>query len=94
MKKVIRWEDPPAAKGPGLGAAWGPVADALRARPGEWALIEEGAPATTTANHVSHGKIAAFRPPGSFEAVARSRGRDSIGQRQHDIYARFVGAES
>lgn len=84
----IKWQDPPrnAAGRPGAPGKWASIADALRERPGEWALVAENAPASTAAN-IRRGTYVGLGPAGSFEAVSRNTKRD----RRADIYARFVG---
>lgn len=88
----IRWEGPstdprtlPKTPPP---RAHVELAEALRARPGEWAIFsEDGAPANAT--HIKQGKRAAFRPAGSFDAVTRSH----PGSRRCVIYVRYIGEE-
>lgn len=78
------WEDPPVART--SSTVWTPIADALRARPGQWAMVAEDA-TPGTANNISSGGIKAFRD-GDFEASARSiEGRPGRAK----IYARYVG---
>lgn len=55
------------------------VADTLRFRPGAWAMLPD-LPANYTPS-INGGANMAYRPGGSFEAVAR----------QGVLYARFVG---
>lgn len=67
------------------------AARALRARPGDWALIAERptiGPASNLAYRIRTGKLAAFRPATSFEAQARSTGERGAG-----VWARFVGIQ-
>lgn len=78
----IVWQDPPPD-----GRArnnWTAVAAALRARPGEWALVASGA-SSSLATQIRSGRRVAFGPAGSFEAVSRKRPDG-----KHDIYARAV----
>ncbi|MFD9374639.1 hypothetical protein ACFWBH_03700 [Streptomyces sp. NPDC059999] len=66
------------------------AARALRARPGDWALVAERpaiGPASNFAYRIRTGKLAAFRPAGAFEAHARSTGDEGAG-----VWARYVGA--
>jgi hypothetical protein len=88
---VIRWEEPPKhANGlRGAMSKFQAAADALRARPGEWAVIAEGLrPGTSgpTAVRIRAG-LGPFAPKGSFEA--KSIGPASGGT--HKVYARYVG---
>jgi hypothetical protein len=87
---VIRWEEPPRSTygGPGKRKtieAHELIAVQLRARPGQWALIMEGLPHSSIGSLISRGKLRAYAPAGTFEAVARTA---NGGQ---SIYARFVG---
>lgn len=79
---IIRWEKPP--KG-GRGRKWQKVADDLKSRPGEWALVAESA-SRTLAGNISNGLIVAFRPPRTFEGVGRVNEDKSV-----DVWARYVG---
>lgn len=88
MSAVIRWEAPPAERvRPRRIAEWDAVADDLRARPSEWALIATGAQHTGTAGQINAGRIVCFAPAGSFEAQ-RQLVDDEI-----RVYARYVGEE-
>lgn len=77
MTAVIRWEKPPVARSQGGGKRLSrltPLADELRARPGEWALVHEGTSpgqATGMATHIRLGQVMAFSPAGDFDAVSR-----------------------
>lgn len=83
----IKWEAPePDGRGRG---AWDDTAEALRSRPGEWALVAEDVSAST-AIAIKRARLAAFAPAGSFEAVSRSASNN----RRARIYARYVGGES
>ncbi len=57
------------------------VAEALRQRPGCWAMLPDFEPNWSSA--IRSGSNAAYRPGGSFEAVAR----------QGRLYARYVGGD-
>jgi hypothetical protein len=68
------------------------TAQALRERPGEWAHIDSHPNlnrATNQGHRIRTGKIAAFRPAGTFEAQPRSTGDGTA-----DVYARYIGAKS
>lgn len=62
------------------------IAEQLKKRPYEWALIIEQGHQTTAAR-IRSGRISAFRPKGNFEATARNT--DEQGRCQ--VYARFIG---
>lgn len=59
----IRWEDPPPAR------RWGTVVDALRARPGQWAVV---ATVDTLARASSLAQM--FRKKSGIESVQRKVG--------------------
>jgi hypothetical protein len=86
----IEFVEPPVVRRlrPGRGPSPKHVAivEALRATPGEWALVLRGA-TRSAATEISHGTLLAYRPAGSFEATARKNGD------RHDIYARYVGED-
>lgn len=89
--RIIRWADPPptSLRGERTTAPWSrynDLADELRARPGEWAVIAEfNGRHTGLATHVRMGSIACFTPAGDFDAVSRQVGKYTA------IYARYVG---
>ncbi|HET6916873.1 MAG TPA: hypothetical protein VFH56_12355 [Acidimicrobiales bacterium] len=92
MTEQIKWAEPPSD-----GRArrsdqtdWSAIADALRARPGEWALIQQDV-STSVASQVRRGYYKGFTP-GEFEAVSRSRAEYS--KWRGDIYARYIGTEA
>lgn len=95
MSLVVRWEAPPASDS--APRRWvtrtsklAPLADELRERPGEWALVFVGASgkASAMATHISRGQLVAFTPTGDFEACTRQR--DGVAR----TYARYVGDDS
>lgn len=89
MSGVVRWEDPPPH---GNRSQWQPVAEALRERPGEWALIAEGlksGSAGAMSNAIKVGRFSCWRPAGTFESRTSARG-DGL----TDLYARYVGGDS
>ena len=95
MVDVIRWEEPPKAHGnakPGAPHKYQPIADALRARPGEWALVLDGkAPGSAGgfAWRIRNG-VGPFAPARSFEAKCIG----PAGGSSSKVYARFVGEEA
>lgn len=88
-REVLAWKEPPPSRGVGRKSTWSKVARQLQERPGQWALIDDCAATTATANHITQGKIEDFRPAGSFEATGR-RVPDTIPPVLH-VYARYVG---
>lgn len=88
---VLRWEDPPATgyADPRDSFDSHAVAADLRAHPDRWGLIRISPGSYGLAWHVRTGRqLSAFRPAGSFEAVARSTPAGIA------TYARYVGGES
>jgi hypothetical protein len=84
---AVEWADPP----PGRRAQseeWEAIAQELRSRPGQWAIVARGRSAET-ATRIKNGTLAAFRPAGTFEA--RTTGRKNASDQRCDIYARYVG---
>lgn len=64
------------------------IAATLIKRPGEWALIESYAKQATmssVAHQIKHGKIRAYGPKGTFDAVGRSV------EGKHRVWARYLG---
>lgn len=98
MKAILRWEDPPPARGaskPGVprgGSQWADAAEALRHEAPAWAVLFEGgrSSANSIRGLITHGRLHCFTPAGAFEAVTRERpGAD--GQVVVTVYARYVG---
>ncbi|MFI6443789.1 hypothetical protein [Kitasatospora sp. NPDC050543] len=66
-----------------------PIAEGLRALPGEWGLVDNyvwRSAARGTAHHIQTGALRAYQPAGSFEAEVR---HDADGDAL--VYARYVG---
>lgn len=91
--EVLRWEDPPPAtverRTPKktTRSRLEPIAEQLRGRPGEWAVVYEGerGPGLGMATHIRYGQVACFTPTGDFDATSRVRGGTTT------VYARYVG---
>lgn len=95
----ITWEDP-AGKGAlrsRYEKAWEAEADALRAQPGRWGIVTVKDPAAgiiaghgtsgyVMATNIRNGRLAAFRPAGTFEATGRRQADGTV-----KVYARYVG---
>lgn len=82
--------DPPSSRSrqPGTGINYD-IAAKLRTRPGVWAHVRTFNSGQNAANYallVRTGRVVAFTPSGTFEAVSRK-----VGDEQR-VYARFVGA--
>lgn len=90
--RIIRWEEPPPARGNlrpavGAGSKYDPIAVELIARPREWAVLYEGwsrGSADTLATRIRRGEISCF-PRGDFEAAVRTVNY------QYRTYACYVG---
>lgn len=88
---VLRWEEPPPAfhvrKGRAPSSRLSPIADELRARPGQWGVVFEG-PGGAGGGMVTHirlGQVACFAPAGDFDATGRTQNGVTT------VYARYVG---
>lgn len=83
---LVKFEAPPASRG---GRAESPrnkqIAEALRDKPGEWALVAEGQKNDGLAVRIRTGKAKSFST-GVWEATSRRNEENTI-----DIYARYVG---
>lgn len=83
----IRWEEPPRpASRPRID--YGSIAEELRNRPKEWAIVRvmpDAGRSSVVASGISRGKVAAFHPIGAFEAMAR------LVDGEYRVYARYVG---
>ncbi|MGW7413410.1 hypothetical protein [Streptomyces sp. NPDC054863] len=69
------------------------AAQALRARPEEWAVVQRSASpacAASAAQAIRTGRLAAYAPAGDFQAIARTV--DGSGNVEHRVYVRYVGA--
>jgi hypothetical protein len=87
----IRFEEPPAKiHGNAKRSKHRKIADKLRKVTGEWAHIgtyDNASSANSVAHLIRRGKIAAYAPEGTFEAVARTTGG------KHGIWARHTGPD-
>jgi len=67
------------------------IADALKARPGEWAVVriaDSVSKGTSASNYIRAAKSSVYHPAGSFESVYRCV------DGEHRVYARYVGTEA
>lgn len=95
MTEII-FEEPPAREsGPGMGRAgtgkYAEIAQRLKVRPGEWAIVatfDRRNTAHMLAYRIKRGVQYAFRPAGAFEATSRTM------DGEHRTYARYVGEQS
>lgn len=81
---TLTWQEPPPSPYQGTHGRYSVVADALRERPGEWALI-------LNAKSQSHAGQLRLSPyfAGGFELTSRKAANG-----RYDIYARYIGATS
>jgi hypothetical protein len=88
---VIRWEEPPKKHGNASASRpskYSAAAEALRARPGEWAVVAEdmrSGSAGSLANRIRTG-AGPFGPAKQFEAKSVGPVGGSV-----RVYARYVG---
>lgn len=93
----IEFEDPPSRNRTGKPAVYLPEAAELREKPGQWAVLftrPNSNNACSAAYQIRRGSMVAFKPAGSFEAMARTvdvRQDDGSRLREHRVYVRFVG---
>jgi hypothetical protein len=86
---VIRWEGPPedqrSRKLQGR-LDHDEIVEELRSNPGQWGLISVNSAGLASA--INQGRMSAYRPAGTFFAVAR------LVDGEHRCYARYVGDPS
>lgn len=92
--EVINWEDPPptpystnARDQPGHSTRFSALAETLKSRPGEWALVFTGykPTASSIASSANQASVKCFRPRGTFQATIRSHRRTT------KVFMRYVG---
>ena len=86
MTVEFEWGTPPEARGSRT-SFYESLAQALRERPGEWAVAERGMTAYRTqaavfGNRIKEGKLVPFRPAGEFEARSEKGGT---------VWVRWIG---
>lgn len=70
------------------------IASELQAHPGSWGVVQKSgtiARASSAAQAIRRGRLAAYLPAGAFEAVARTV--VERGTVEHRVYARYVGEQ-
>lgn len=83
---MVKFEEPPTARGGRAESERNKeIAEALRKKPGKWALVAEGEKNDGLAVRIRTGKAKSFAV-GTWEATSRRNEEGTI-----DIYARFVG---
>lgn len=83
---ALRFIDPPASYLGRNAGKHAQIAEELRSRPNEWAIIEENGHASLS-TYVNSAKGKAYAPAGTFQATTR---RNADGKR-YTIYAKYVG---
>jgi hypothetical protein len=86
--KIVRWEDPEQkqlGRPPAETGTWVEVAEALRRRPKQWAVVSEGVSARALVTAINQGTCIDFRPIGDFEATSRTVRGARV------VYARYMG---
>lgn len=91
--QIVRWEEPPTRTRASGRVDWSEVAEALKAKPGKWAILveydgkmeAEDRRVKGLASNIRRGLLRAFAPTGSFEAQARLIGETTR------LYVRYVG---
>jgi hypothetical protein len=79
----LKWGDPPGAgRRVYDNTKWARIADALRERPGEWALVTENGTSGSNSNALH---LLARRGPG-FEVTSRKQPDNTV-----NVWARYVG---
>lgn len=85
MRTNVRFTTPPEPNR--TRRDWKVIADTLRSRPGEWALVARNAD-RSTAVFIKKARLTAFAPAGSFDAITRKEEGDEGGRAS--VYARFL----
>ena len=83
VKGLVGWSDPPV-KAFGTGVRHEPIAEALKAKPGEWGEIgpyKDARASSQIAYCIREAKLPAYAPKGAFEATGR----------KGMVFARYVG---
>lgn len=94
MSEIV-WEAPPnlsVERAAARARALQPIADGLRAKPGEWGRVATlaGHRGAALATYIKKGS-GPFGPAGAFEAKSRSVPWDGHSRRESHVYARYVG---
>lgn len=97
MRKIsdaVEFSGPPPAVHTGSNSRHARIAAQLTNHPGRWAYIHYGSSgsARSTALAIRTGKLSAYAPAGTYEAVARTV--IVSGQEDHRVYLRYVGSGS
>lgn len=83
----LAWEDPPDITALQVARS---LADELRARPGEWAVVSTHptmGTAQSTSSNIRSGRRAIYRPRFAFDATAREV------DGEYRVYARYIGPQ-
>lgn len=83
---MVKFEEPPTTRGGRAESERNKeIAEALRKKPGKWALVAEGEKNDGLAVRIRTGKAKSFAD-GVWEATSRRNEENTI-----DIYAKFLG---
>lgn len=92
---TVEWKDPPERWTRERYTPWKAIADELRQRPGQWAIVMHDVASSNgyvVVRRLRVGDYSPFRPAGTFEArFGRTTPRDHPGKPRGDVYARYVG---
>lgn len=86
----IVFEEPPASKRGAKSTRHRDVVAQLKARPGEWARIRTGttrASVDSCAQQIRTGRLVAYNPAGTFEAVGRTV------EGAYVVFARYIAKD-
>lgn len=91
MSGIVRWEDPPPQSRHRRPRQFNSaaVAEELRGRPNQWAVVAVNPASVGVASGISGARWRPFRPAGSFEAAHRTA---ENGDRL--VYARYIWRSS
>ena len=84
----LTWKEPETLRRQYRKHDWESIADSLRERPNEWAVVATEC-SHAYATNIRRGRLAPFAPEGSFEAVTKGNEKG----RAAELYVRFVGVK-
>lgn len=90
LEEDFEWGDPPPGSvGRPTAAYWEEVAEKLKSRPRQWALVAKNVNRSTAYN-ITNGNIRAFKD-GLWEATQRGGLRRGYALDHADVYVRYLG---
>jgi len=84
----ITWKEPDTVRRQYRKHDWEAIAETLRERPNEWAVVATDC-SHAYATNIRRGRLAPFAPEGSFEATTKGNEKG----RASELYVRFVGVK-